>query len=119
MVGQMSSILRELEQVQDRLSTLCNDSGAEKLGLMTRQEELRTQAARRADDVDSGCSTQDLLTQLAQLRRRRDVLSRQQCRGGSGPGMARSDVAPSGASQVEHRIKRIRSLLADRGIRVQ
>ena len=115
MVGEMSSILRELEQVQDQLSSLTNDAQAEKYALLTRQEELRTRAARLAEDVDAECSTKQLLIQLASLRRRRDLLNRQYQ--STGPG----GVAPGqrgGLSQVEERIERIRALLADRGIRV-
>ncbi len=115
MVGEMSSILRELEKVQDRLSSLTQDAQSEKFALLTRQEELRTRAARLADDVDAGCSTQQLLTQLASLRRRRDVLNRQRRStgpGGYGPGQE------SGISQVDERIERIRALLANRGISV-
>ena len=115
MVGEMSSILRELETVQDRLSSLASDAGDEKIALLARREELRTRAARLADDVDTSGSTQELLTQLASLRRRRDVLNRQIR--SSGPGK----TAPSqgrGLSQVEDRISRIRAVLADRGIRV-
>ncbi len=113
MVGEMSSILRELEQVQDRLSSLTSDARAEKHALMTRQDELRTRAARLAEDVDDGYSTPELLAQLAGLRRRRDVLNRQLR--ATGP----RTVPASGVSQVEERIKKIRALLADRGIRVR
>jgi len=111
MVGEMSSIIRELEMVQDRLSSLTNDALAEKLALMNRREELRTRAARLADDVDAGCSTEQLLRQLGGLRRRRDVLNRQRH---AGP---RGHVSSHG-TQVEDRIRRIRALLADRGIHV-
>ena len=117
MAGEMSSILRELEQVQDRLSSLCGVTSTEKLDLMTRQEELRTKAARMAEEVDAECSTQRLLTQLADLRRRRAVLDRQWGHGASGPRHHRSKVG-SGPSQVEERIVRIRNLLADRCIQV-
>ena len=116
MVGEMSSVLRELEKVQDRLSSLTQDAQSERYVLMTRQEELRTKAARLADDVDAQCSTQQLLSQLARLRRRHEVLNRQRQSvgpGGYGPGSA------GGQSQVEDRMQRIRSLLADRGIRVR
>lgn len=116
MVGEISSVLRELEKVQDRLSSLTQDAQSERHALMTKQEELRTKAARLADDVDSECSTHQLLSQLARLRRRREVLNRQRRSvgpGGYGPGSA------GGLSQVEDRIQRIRSLLADRGIRVR
>ncbi len=115
MVGEMSSILRELEMVQDQLSSLTNDAHDEKYALMTRQEELRTRAARLAEDVDAECSTKQLLIQLASLRRRREVLNRQHRStgpGGTGPRHW------GGSSQVDERIERIRALLADRGIRV-
>ena len=115
MVGEMSSILRELEVVQDRLSTLAQDSHDEKLDLLARREELTNQAARLADDVKANGSTQELLTQLATLRRRREVLDRQMRT--SRPGR-QSPGASAGLSQVEDRIRRIRAVLADRGIRV-
>lgn len=109
MVGEMSSILRELEIVQDRLSSLAEDRQDEVHALMARREELRTRAARLAEYVDSECSTKDLLVQLAKLRRRHDVLTRQ--RRLHGPG----GTAPR---QVDERIERIRRILQDRGIRV-
>jgi len=112
MFGEMSSIIRELEMVQDRLSSLTNDAAAEKLALMNRREQLRTRAARLADDVDAGCSTDQLLRQLAGLRRRRDVLNRQRHARPAGPMSAHG-------TQVEDRIRRIRDLLADRGISVR
>ncbi len=116
MIGEMSSILRELEEVQDRLSALTNDAQSERYSLMTRQEELRTKAARLADDVDAECSTHHLLSQLARLRRRREVLDRQ--RQSVGPGGYRPGSG-AGQNQVEDQVRRIRSLLADRGIRVR
>jgi hypothetical protein len=113
MVGEIGTILRELERVQDRLASLTNDAHAEKYALMARQEELQTRAARLAEDVDAECSTQRLLTQLAHLRYRRDMLVRQRH---SRPELSQSHVG--GGAQVDVRIERIRSLLADRGIRV-
>ncbi len=111
MVGEMSSILRELERLQDRISLLGSSDSVEKHALLARQDALRTRAARLAEDVDAACSTKDLLVQLASLRRRREVLRRQrQGPGGSGPGQA--------SSQVDERIARIRALLEARGIRV-
>lgn len=116
MVGEMSSVLRELEKVQDRLSSLTKDAQSERYALMTRQEELRTKAARLAEDVDAECSTQQLLSQLSRLRRRREVLNRQ--RRAVGPGGYRPGSGV-GLNQVDDRIQRIRSLLAARGIRVR
>lgn len=111
MVGEITSILRELEQLQDRISALGSGASVEKHALLARQEALRTQAARLAEDVDAGCSTKDLLIQLASLRRRRDVLRRQRHGpAGTGPGHM--------SSQVDQRIERIKSLLESRGIRV-
>lgn len=116
MAGEMSSVLRELEKVQDRLSSLAEGAQSERYALMTRQEELRTKAAQLADDVDSECSTDQLLSHLARLCRRREVLERQWK--SVGPGRYRPDLGV-GQNQVEDRIRRIRSLLADRGIRVR
>jgi hypothetical protein len=116
MVGDMSSILRELEEVQDRLSNLTRDAYEELYTLLTRQEELRTQAARLADDINADCSTQELLIQLASLRRRRDLLDRQH--GTATRGLHRPPHGPRRSSQVDQRIERICLLLADRGIRV-
>ena len=110
-VGEMSSILRELERLQDRISLLGSGDSVEKHALLARQETLRTRAARLAEDVDAACSTKDLLVQLASLRHRREVLQRQRHGpGSSGPGQS--------SSQVDERIARIRSLLEARGIRV-
>ena len=111
MVGEMSSILRELERLQDRISALGSEASVEKHALLARQDSLRTQAARLAEDVDAACSTKDLLIQLASLRRRRDVLRRQrQGPAGSAPGHT--------SLQVDERIERIQALLGSRGIRV-
>ena len=113
MIGEVSSIIRELEQVQDQLSTLSDGAYDEKYALMIRKEELTTRAARLAEAIDTDCSTQELLIQLASLRRRRALLDRQH--GAAQRGLHRS---PHGRSQVDYRIERICSLLADRGIDV-
>lgn len=116
MVGDVGSILRELERVQDRLLALSTEEHEEKHALLALQDELTTRAARMADDVDEECSTQDLLTRLARLRRRRDLLDRQH--GSASRGLHRPPHGARGPSQVDERIKRIRTLLADRGIDV-
>ena len=116
MVGDMGSILRELEHVQDRLSSLTTDTYEEMYRLLIRQDELRTQAARLADDIDATCSTQELLIRLASLRRRRDLLDRQH--GTATRGLHRPAHGPRHSSQVDQRIERVCVLLADRGIRV-
>ena len=112
MAGEMGSILRELEQVQDRLGSLAKDARDEKTALQSRQEELRTRAARLAEAIDTDCSTQDLLAQLAGLRRQRDAIARQRTHPGS------HSRGPSSASRIDSRIHRIRQVLSDRGIQL-
>lgn len=128
MVGEMSSILRELEQVQDRLGSLTKDAQAEKTALLGRQEELRTRAARLADQIDDNCSTQDLLAQLAGLRRQREALARQRTNapGRSGAarpngvaGHSRNPQSETGLPRIDERIHRIQSMLSDRGINLR
>lgn len=116
MVVQLGSILRELEQVQDRLTSLAHDDQSEKLTLLSRQEELRTRAAQLAVAVDSRCSTQTLLTQLAGLRRQLGAFERQHGGGPSRGGAHRQSSPMSNMSRVEQRISRIEGILADRGI---
>ena len=116
MATDMSSILRELERVQDRLTSLPQDTETEKLMLLNRQEELRTRAARLAVEVDSQCSTQDLLGQLAALRRQLAAFDRQRSGGSSRPGAYRPNSPGRSTSRIEQKIMRIEGILADRGI---
>ena len=118
MVGEMISIVRELEQVQDRLTSLAQGEQAQKSVLLDRQEELRTQAARLAVSVDSRSATQDLLVKLAYLRRQLVALDRQHTAGPSRVAYRTSPMTGSG-SRVEQRINRIERILADRGIRIR
>ena len=121
MVGGMSSVLRELVEVQHQLTTLPKDAEAEKYALLARQEELHTRAARLADQLDADSSTQELLAQLADLRWRLAALERQSGsrnlmpRGGAhaGPGREAEDRAES---RIEARIARIEVILSERGI---
>lgn len=116
MVGEMGSILRELEQVQDRLTSLTQDAQAEKLNLLNRQDLLRTRAARLAVAVDAHCSTQNLLTQLAGLRRHLVAFERQR-RGAPIRSDTHGQSSPTPSmSRIEQRISRIERILADRGI---
>jgi hypothetical protein len=117
MVGEMSSVLRELERVEDRLLSSTSAEDADKYALMTRLEELRTRAARLAVGVDEGCSSQELLIRLASLRRRRDLLDRQH--GSANRRPQHPQHGSRSASQVDQQIERIYLLLAERGIRVR
>lgn len=136
MTGDIGLILRELANVQDQLTSLPDDSDAEKLVLLARQDVLCTRAARLADQVDEGYSTQDLLTKLAGLRWQRDALQRQHVgdvgrsgphrnagHGGPGNGIATGSPEkvrhPRSHPRIESRIGRISHILADRGIKLR
>ncbi|MCP4307023.1 MAG: hypothetical protein GY926_09090 [bacterium] len=111
----MSSILRELEQVQDQLSSMCNETRDEKQTLLSRQDELRTRAARLAVAVDSKCSTQNLLAQLGGLRRQLSAFDRQ--RGSHTPSGKTGQTSPTSSGvRIEQKISRIEGILAERGI---
>ena len=124
MVGGMSSILRELAEVQHQLVSLPKDAETQKYALLARQEELHTRAARLADQIDEGCSTQDLLARLADLRWQLRALNRQRADAAGRPDMrnhggSRPAVGQSSSSRIEARIQRILALLAERGIDVR
>ena len=121
MVGGMSSILRELAEVERQLTSLPKDAEATKYTLLARQEDLHTRAARLADQIEDDCPTQDLLTRLAELRWQLGALERQRTVGAGRPAMrtqtgSRPATAPSSESRIEARIRRIQSLLSQRGI---
>ena len=118
MVGEMSSILRELEKVQDQLTSLGNETRAEKHTLLGRQDELRTRAARLAVAVDSKCSTQNLLTQLGGLRRQLSAFDKQRS-GHTSPGNSGQTSPTSSVARIEHKVLRIEGILADRGIHLR
>lgn len=124
MVGGMSSILRELAEVQHQLTSLPKDAEAQKHGLLARQDELHTRAARLADQIDEGRSTQDLLARLAELRWQLGALERQRATAPDRPtvrGQARTRPAtgPQSESRIDARVGRIQSLLRKRGIDIR
>lgn len=124
MVGGMNSILRELAEVQHQLASLPKDAQAEKYALLSRQDELQTNAARLADQVDEGCSTRDLLARLADLRWQLGAMERQRSVTSARPavrtvGGSRPAREQSSGSRIEARIRRIQSLLSQRGIDIR
>ena len=124
MVGGMSSILRELSEVQHQLLSLSKDAEEQKYALLARQEELHTRAARLAEQIDEEASTQDLLARLAELRWQLRALNRQRVGSGDRPmvrtqGASRPTAGQSSGSRIEARIQRILALLAKRGIEVR
>jgi hypothetical protein len=67
----VESLVRELSEVQDLLVLLPDDAFAEREELIRRRDELRAMADRHAAGVDEARLTEDLLAELAALRRRR------------------------------------------------
>ena len=124
MVGDMSSILSELTLVQDQLAALSADAVADRTALLARRDELHVAAARMADKVDEDRPTQDLLAQLAALRRQLGALERQRAAAPARPGMrVENSFRPSqgqpSESRIEARIRRIQWLLSQRGIDIR
>lgn len=124
MVGGMSSIFRELAEVQHQLTTLSKHAERRKYALLARQEELQTRAAQLADQVDADCPTQDLLTRLAELRWQLSALDRQRAAASARPTMriesgSRPTPGQSSGSRIEARIIRIQTLLEQRGIDIR
>jgi len=136
MAGDISLILGELASVQDQLTSLPGDSDSEKLVLLTRQDALRTRAARLADECDDSWSTEDLLAHLADLRRQHHAFERQRVNtaGQSGPhrnadsgrpgnGLAMGPNGkpgdPRSLPRIESRFSKIWRLLSDRGINLR
>lgn len=133
MVGGISPILRELVGVQDQLTSLGKDAVSEKQELLAKQEELRTRAAQLAEQVAQDCSTQDLLTRLASLRRQRDAIERQRANAGarsrphsyggfgtphraSAPATNHTTTGSQGLSRIDVHIRRVMRILSERGI---
>lgn len=132
-MADVDELIRELGEVQDRLIALPDDAFAERFELLRRQDELRERAAAHTAGVDNERPTEDLLAELAALRKRRDSLESQHINvmlqasnvdaaGFSGHADAaqmnrRMDDA-QGMAQIVSRIGRLKGVLADRGIEI-
>lgn len=132
-MADVDSLIRELGEVQDRLIALPDDAFAERFELLKLQDRLREQAAAHTAGVDNERPTEDLLTELASLRQRRDALEAEHINvmlqasnidaaGFTGHADAaqinrRIDDA-RGLPQIVSRIGRIKGILIDRGVAV-
>jgi hypothetical protein len=112
MAEEIATVMRELGEVQDRLAALGKGPRGDRLSLLMREEELRTRAARLADEIDARDSTQALLVHLAELRRKEAALDRQHRSSPTGPHRSTPTTAPL----IEKRIRRVEELLAKRGV---
>jgi hypothetical protein len=115
-MSEVGFIVQEIRVVSDRLLSLPPEDSGARMVLMSRREELSTQAARRADDNDSDRPTEQLLSELEVLRRQRDAMRRQyRSPFRAAPVGGRSDAA-RGTARISHRIGRIADILVDRGV---
>lgn len=128
----MDELRQELAQIQEQLIELPSDAFAERYELRTRQDELRDKVASFSQDRDADRSDQELLEELSALQARHKEIVRSrinlvgQSSGGSGAGpgagaygvddVNRGIAAAAGASEIEARITRIKSILADRDL---
>jgi hypothetical protein len=64
----IGNLTRQLADVQKALWDLPEDASEERLALKEEQAALRAQAAKYAESMDEGRSTEDLLTELSALR---------------------------------------------------
>lgn len=114
MGGEMTAVMRELGEVQDRIAALAHGSVADRRPLLLREQQLQNKVARLADTIDSGCDTQGLLVHLAELRRKKAALERQH----DDVRWIRPEDAPS-MMWIERRIARAVKILHERGIEVR
>ncbi len=64
----IGDLIRQLSDVQTLLSELPDDAFAERFELKEKQAALRAEAARFAEDLDHGRSSEELLIELGSLR---------------------------------------------------
>ena len=128
----MDQLRQELAEIQEKLIELPSDAFAERYELRTRQDELRDKVASFSQDRDADRSDQELLEELSALhtrhkqivRSRIDLVGQSSGGSGAGPGAGaygvddinRGIAAAAGASEIEARITRIKSILADRDL---
>lgn len=133
-LSELDEVLRQLGEIQDELLALPEDAFARRYELRARQEELRRLAAEARSGRDLETGTDDLLAELAALRRRLAEVERlridlvsQSGGGGTGGSHAGADAwgavrinlgidAAQGRDELVARIGRIKGILIDRGV---
>jgi hypothetical protein len=127
-------LIRELADIQARLSELPEDAYAERDELRRRQEELRSIARSGGGSMDADRPTPDLLAELASLRAQMRAIERQRIdlvkQAGSG-GPSSGEMGNLGGVQINKgiddaqglphikaRIGVIKGVLSDRGVPV-
>ena len=133
-MSDISSLTKELADVDEQLRALPDDAFADKYALLKRQDELRERAAQFAVDADKERSTEALLSELSGLRSQLAQLDGQKIdlvvqAGGGAVGMSNmgnlGGVAlnarmtdASGASRIQARIGVIKGVLTDRDVEI-
>jgi hypothetical protein len=133
-MDQVTELIRELAEVNEKIWALPDDAFAEKYELLNRRDTLREQAARFAVDADKERSTAELLSELSGLRSQLGEIERQRIdlvtqAGGGAPGASNMTnlggvslnaqmMEASGVGRIQSRIGVIKGVLADRGVEV-
>ncbi len=124
----LDRINSELAGVTDALIATEADDFAGLFELLTRRDKLRTEARRMGIDIDRERPTNDVLTELAWARGRRNLLIRQKSlvAGPSGHGVSSKMVElssdadrPRGLEALTVQISSLESLLAKRDIDIE
>ena len=133
-MSDISSLTKELADVDEQLRALPDDAFADKYELLKRQDELRERAAQFAVDADKERSTEALLSELSGLRSQLAQLDGQKIdlvvqAGGGAVGMSNMGnlggvalnarmTEASGTSRIQARIGVIKGVLADRDVEI-
>ena len=133
-MDEVTSLIRELAEVNNLMWALPDDAFAEKYELQMKRDALRKRAEEYAVDADKERTTADLLAELSGLRMQLRQIEGQKIdlvsQSGGGPGEsgnmmnlggaslnARMTEA-SGAGRLQARIGVIKGVLTDRGAEV-
>ena len=133
-MGDVSNLVKELSEIDDRIRSLPHDAFAEKYELAKEQDRLRERAARSAVDLDKARTAAELLSELSGLRSQLSQIKDQKIdlvtqAGGGAPGMSNMGnlggvslnaqmMEASGAGRIQSRIGLIKGVLTDRGIEI-
>ena len=133
-MDQVTELIRELAEVNEKIWALPDDAFAEKYELLNRRDTLREQAATFAVDADKERSTAELLSELSGLRSQLGQIEGQkidlvtQAGGGAtgasnmtnlgGVSLNAQMMEASEAGRIQSRIGVIKGVLTDRGVDV-
>jgi hypothetical protein len=133
-MDQVTGLIRELAEVNEKIWALPDDAFAEKYELFNRRDTLREQASELAVDADKERSTAELLSELSGLRSKLGQIEGQKIdlvtqAGGGAPGASNMTnlggvslnvqmMEASGAGRLKSRIGVVKGVLTDRGVDV-